>query len=573
MTVWGLFMRVLEIRRMKPRPASSLKAIYLRAWDLLRVTLTPFTFPRMSVPANTRSFRIRLALQTMLVAGALVAVFGAAAWWYASQTLERSVDDRIIAPAQRVWSRIDPFTTDEEFKTIADLVFGTSPDRDATHAVLVVQEHLHGKTIFATPNAPKDLDVYFRSCFPTSEEINRAPPEGAPGMSPPGGRRRPARHHGDQFDDLLGLPPEPDSAPQTNRSLPFRPQMPMVREPSTFTARSGGIDWRFGAFSSPSYTIFIGLSLTDFYAEVNRMAWWYVGAGALGLVLAGFGALWTSKRAMRPLERVVTTAQRLTASDLAERIHLHRDDDREFAQLIDVLNGMMERLQGSFQQAVRFTADASHELKTPLAIMLATLDDAVRHAAPGSPEHERFLSLFEEATRLKQITQSLLLLSQADAGRLPVHAENYDLSSDLARLIEDGEILCEQAGLTLEHHIEPQIKVRADRALFRQVLQNLLSNAIKYNRPQGCVTLRLTTEDSAAVFTIANTGPAIPPENQQRLFERFFRGDTAHTRKTDGFGLGLNIATELARANGARLRLVHSQDDETVFEVRMSVAT
>ncbi|WP_397379539.1 sensor histidine kinase [Prosthecobacter sp.] len=528
----------------------------------------------MSAPANTRSFRIRLALQTMIVAGTLVAGFGAAAWWYASQTLERSVDDRIIAPAQRVWNRIDPYTTDDQFKLIADLVFGTSAEHNATHAVLVVQEHAQGKTLFATPNAPKDLNAYFRSCFPTQEEIGRAPPVtphgGGPG--PPGGRRRepPPPHRDSGFDDLLGTPGFGRPPPPQGRDLPFRPQMPMVREPTTFTARSGGIDWRFGAFSSPTYTIFIGLSLTDFYAEINRMAWWYMGAGALGLVLAGFGALWTSGQAMRPLERVVSTAQRLTASDLAERIPVQRDDNREFAQLIDVLNGMMQRLEGSFQQAVRFTADASHELKTPLAIMLADLDDAVRHTAPGSEEHERFASLFSEASRLKQITQSLLLLSQADAGRLPTHPESYDLSLDLERLIEDGEILCEQAGLTLEHHIEPGITAHADRALLQQVFQNLLSNAIKYNRPQGCVSLQLSKQDTQIVFSVANTGPAIPAENQQRLFERFFRGDKAHTRQTDGFGLGLNIATELARANGAELQLVSSREDETVFEVRLA---
>lgn len=522
----------------------------------------------MSIPANTRSFRIRLALQTILVSGALVAAFGSAAWWYASQTLERSVDDRIIAPAQRIWSRIDPYTTDEEFKTIADLAFGTSPDRNATNAVLVVQEHTQGQTIFATPNAPKDLDAYFRTCFPTLDEISRVPPDGAAGM--PVGRRRAGRLPKQGFDDLLGLPPSPDGPPPEERPLPFRPQMPMVREPTTFTARSSGIDWRFGAFSSPSYTIFIGLSLTDYYAEVNRMARWYAGAGALGLMCAGLAALWTSKRAMRPLERVVSTAQRLTASDLAERIHLSRDDDREFAQLIDVLNGMMERLQASFQQAVRFTADASHELKTPLAIMLATLDDAVRHSQPGSAEHERFISLFDEANRLKKITQCLLLLSQADAGRLPTNPETYNLSADLERLVEDGEILCEQAGLKLETQIQPGIEVHADRALLRQVFQNLLSNAIKYNRPDGSVTLRLAAVENAIFFALTNTGPAIPAENQTRLFERFFRGDSAHTRKTDGFGLGLNIATELARANGAELRLVHSVEDETTFEVRLN---
>lgn len=527
----------------------------------------------MSLSSNTRSFRLRLVLQTMLVAGLLVAAFGTAAWWYAGLVLERGMDDRITAPAQRVWSRIDPRTTDEEFKSIADLVFGPSRTQNAT-AVLLVKEHQQGKTLFATPNAPKDLEEQFRAQFPTSEEIRQAPPDNPPGRPTQGARKShpPAQFDAD-FGEILGLPPDfgprGPSGPPIGQELPFRPQMPMVREPGMFTASSGGIDWRFAAFSSPEYTLFIGLSLSDYYAELHRMAGWFTGMGVLALALAGLGAWWTSKRAMRPLERVVTTAQRLNASDLAKRIPLQRDDDHEFAQLIDVLNGMMERLQASFQQAARFTADASHELKTPLAVMLATLDDAVRHATPGSAEHDRFISLFEETNRLKNITQSLLLLSQADAGRLPTNSITYDLSADLSRLIEDAEILCEQAGLTLEHHIQPGTTIHADRSLLRQVFQNLLSNAIKYNRSEGHVALQLAHQGTLAVFTITNTGPAILAENQPRLFERFFRGDKAHTRKTDGFGLGLNIAIELARANDAEVRLLSSRNDETVFEVRM----
>lgn len=533
----------------------------------------------MGISANTRSFRLRLALQTMLVAGVLLAAVGAAAWWYVGRVLESSVDARIVAPAQRVWSRIGPRTTDEDFKAIADLVFGTSPAQDAP-AALLVKDHRQGRTLFATPNAPKGLDAEFRARFPTAEEIASMPPEARPE-----GRRPPPPPRGDDFGEILGFPPRPgfrdDNGPPDDEGRPpdgfrgphalgFRPQMPVVREPLLFTVPSRGVDWRFGAFSSPEYTLFIGLSLSDYYADLHRMGRWFAGVGVLGLAFAGLGALWTSKRAMRPLERVIRTAQGLTASDLGERIHLSRDDDREFAQLIDVLNGMMERLQSSFQQAVRFTADASHELKTPLAVMLADLDDAVRHAAPGSAEHERFVSLFEEANRLRQITQSLLLLSQADAGRLPTNPATYDLSADLGRLVEDGEILCEQAGLTLEPQIPPGILVHADRPLLRQAFQNLLGNAIKYNRPGGRVALALAQEDGGVVFIITNTGPAIPVEHQPRLFERFFRGDSARNRQTDGFGLGLNIATELARANGAELRLVSSQEDETVFEVRLA---
>lgn len=518
----------------------------------------------MSQSANTRSFRVRLALQTIFVAGALVAAFGAAAWWYASRTLERSVDASITAQAQRVWNRIDPRTTVDEFKNISDTVF--SPISGGPTAVLVVKEHAQGTTIFSTPGVPADLDAYFHSSFPTAEELRNAPP-------PPEDPRRgngspPRRERREDFSDLLGLP-RIDPPPPRDNPPRLRPQMPMVRDPQMFSVHAEGIDWRWGAFSSPDYTMFVGLSLSDFYSEVNRMAWWYVGAGIVGLTLAGLAALWTSKRAMRPLERVVSTAQHLTASELAERIPLSQDDDREFAQLIAVLNDMMERLQTSFQQAVRFTADASHELKTPLAIMLASLDDAIRNTEHGSLEHERFAGLFEEATRLKSITQSLLLLSQADAGRLPANPDFYDLGADLGRLVEDAEILCEGADLTLRQEIEAGVRVYADQALLRQVFQNLLSNAIKYNRRGGEVRLRLQAVEGQAVFTVTNTGPAIPAEIQPRLFERFFRGDKAHNRSTDGFGLGLNIAHEIARANGAVLRLVSSKNDETVFEVRI----
>ena len=523
----------------------------------------------MSLTSNNRSFRLRLIMQTMLVSSLLVGAFGAAAWWYARGALERSLDDRILVPAQRVWSHIDPHTSHEEFESVAGLVFGSAPDKN-TGAVLFVKDHREGRTLFSTADAPGDLEDELQARFPTAEEIRQAPPGGPPGRPQHDGRRPPPPEDDLEFGVASSLPPDFRRGPPPHGQGPrFRPQMPLVRDPQLFTIRSGGTDWRFGALSSPEYTLFIGLSLSDYYAELHRMTRSFALMGVLGLSLAGLGAWWTSKRAMRPLERVIDTARQLTATDLAQRIPLQPGDDQEFAQLIDVLNGMMQRLDDSFRQAVRFTADASHELKTPLAVMLATLDDAVRHAPDGSPEQERFQSLFEEAGRLKNITQSLLLLSQADAGRLPTHPETYDLSADLPRLVEDGEILCEQAGLTLDHQIEPGLHVHADRSLLRQVFQNLLSNAIKYNRPQGRVTLRLEREDAAAVFTITNTGPPVPAEHQQRLFDRFFRGDAAHNRRTDGFGLGLNIATELARANNARLRLVRSDAEGTVFEARL----
>jgi two-component system, OmpR family, heavy metal sensor histidine kinase CusS len=517
-----------------------------------------------------RSFRTRLVLQTTLVSAALVASFGGAAWWYASESLERTLDGQIAAQAQRVWNRIDPRSTIQEFREVSDIVFGS--ESQTSPMAMLVLEHAGGTTIYKTRGAPTDLDAYFRTTFPSREEMLDVPAN----IQPPTIVQTPSQRepeHADDFSDILGLSSMPlRRPPQQGRAIRFRPQMPMVRDPILFTTRTQEGDWRWGAFSNPHYTLFVGISKAQHQAEIRRMGLWYAAAASIGLGLAALAALWASRRAMRPLDRVVSTAQKLTASELEQRIPITREDDREFVQLIGVLNGMMERLEASFRQAVRFTADASHELKTPLAIMLASLDDALRTTQHGSVEHERLASLFEEATRLKTITQSLLLLSQADAGRLPTHPESYDLSADLSRLIEDGEILCEAAELTLHPQVQPGVRVHADRALMRQVLQNLLSNAIKYNRPAGNVHLRLHREAQEAIFTLTNTGPAIPAEAQPRLFERFFRGDKAHNRQTDGYGLGLNIAFELAKANQATLRLISSREDETIFEARLPLA-
>ena len=486
--------------------------------------------------STRHSFRTRLAVQTMLVSGVLLAAFGAASWWYARQQLARDVDVRIAESAHRIWTRLSPRTTPQEFP---DALLGTPA------AVLVLSNEERGRAIFTSNPALTKDTAPFIEFLPGQELLEAAREElGRRGARPP-----------DRDGPPGGRGPE---------GVLRRPLMPEIREPVFFTLKTADGGWRFGAFSNPHYTLFAGLSLRDFHAGARRAAWWYAAAGALGLALAGIGAWWTSRRAMRPLDRIVATARHLNASDLARRIPSGPRDDREFAQLIEVLNGMMDRLQTSFEQAARFTADASHELKTPLAVMQVTLHDSLRRGTLG---HDELESLARECARLKGITHSLLLLSQADAGKLPLVRERYDLSTDLARLVEDADAICEQAGLRCEHEIAPGLHIDADRALMRHVFQNLLGNAVKYNRPDGLVKITLASGDGHAEFTIANTGPGIPAQAQPRLFERFFRADAART--SEGAGLGLNIAHELARANGAELRLLESSEDITRFQLRM----
>ncbi len=477
------------------------------------------------------TFRLRLAVHTMLVAGMLVTISSLVAWWYAQRELGKNLDLRVSDAARELWTQLTPRHGRNEMSEAAASIFG-GEELDEGKIAVLMQSHAPGTpVIYASAAAPAEG---FRDRLPSGVNVDTSP---------------------DDLNPRAGQPP-------AQRGTVLRPQMPEIREPALFTATTSDGEWRYVALSSPRYTVFVGLSTRDFYAEMRRAAWIVAAFAAAALLLAGFGAWLLAGRAMRPLRRVIDTAENLSAAELDARIPITPGDDQEFAQLIAVLNAMMERLDASFQQSARFTADASHELQTPLAVMQSALHDALRADQPPPME-----TLLSEVSRLKQITQCLLLLSQADAGKLPIQRERYDLSSELGGIAEDAEALCADAGLTCDHALAPGIEIDADRALMRHVFSNLLGNAIKYNRPGGSVSMNLHREGDKAVFSITNTGPDIPVELQPRLFERFFRADAA--RRGLGTGLGLNIAAELAKANGAAVSLKESQGDRTTFVVTL----
>jgi signal transduction histidine kinase len=230
---------------------------------------------------------------------------------------------------------------------------------------------------------------------------------------------------------------------------------------------------------------------------------------------------------------------------------------------------MMDRLEASFRQATRFSADASHELKTPLAIMQGELENALQAATTGSPEQQLFNNLLEEIQRLKTITRSLLLLAQADAGQLNLTREPLNLTATIENVIEDAHILAAEAKLNFEAELQPQVTLEADRALLHTALLNLLTNAVKYNEPHGRVALRLEIADCRILFTICNTGPGVPPEEQPRIFDRFYRVGRTGAARVDGIGLGLSLAREIVRDHGGELALKESRAGSTCFVVAL----
>ena len=324
----------------------------------------------------------------------------------------------------------------------------------------------------------------------------------------------------------------------------------------------------------------MALELSEYEAEVRQARRLFFLSMPICLILIGFGGWIVANRALRPVATITGTARHITAQGLDRRIPSDAGDYQEFRELVSVFNRMMDRLEKSFDHAVRFSADASHELKTPIAIMQGELSQALKKCAPGSEEEVALRGVSQECGRLKAITRSLMFLSQADAGRLEANLELVDLSREIEALGEDAEILCEGANLKFESDIETGIVSRTDPVLLRQALQNLVSNAVKYNETGGWVRMSFglaeatgeaPEEPPLAVFSIANSGPGISSEEREQIFDRFYRADKARGREVDGFGLGLNLAFEIVRVIGGELKLAEADDGLTRFEVIIPV--
>jgi heavy metal sensor kinase len=290
----------------------------------------------------------------------------------------------------------------------------------------------------------------------------------------------------------------------------------------------------------------------------------YVAAFPVAVLLAAFGVWWITRKALQPLQAVAAAAEQIHAKALDQRLPQPSADD-EIGRLVRVLNQLFDRLERSFAQATRFSSDASHELKTPLTIMQGEIELALRSEA-NNPRIESLLDgLLAQNQRLSDVAEKLLLLSRADAGALALKKRTVDLSAMCHDLVEDAEILAQRQKIKTDSEIFPGIKVCADESYLRHILLNLLDNAIKYNVKGGSILISLSQSGTLARFQIANTGPEIPEEHENRIFERFYRADPSRSSDFPGSGLGLSICREIASAHGGRIWLERPEPGWTAF--------
>ncbi|RPJ50409.1 MAG: sensor histidine kinase [Chloroflexi bacterium] len=292
----------------------------------------------------------------------------------------------------------------------------------------------------------------------------------------------------------------------------------------------------------------------------------------ISMALAGLASWLVTGQALAPLASATQVATRITrADDLSRRIPLMGNESEEVAQLITAFNETLSRLEGLFTTQRRFIADVSHELRTPLTVIKGEISLMRRI---GQVDEESLTNVEGEVDRLTRLVGDLLLLAQAESGRLPMDMRPVELDTILLEVFQQMRTL---AGDKLKLHISEidQVQVMGDRDRLKQVLVNLVGNAIQYTPPGGRVTLSLQPSGGQARLIVSDTGPGIPAQDLPHIFERFYRGERSRKRtsgsQSSGFGLGLSIAYWIVRNHGGSIEVVSREGQGTTFCIWLPV--
>jgi signal transduction histidine kinase len=291
--------------------------------------------------------------------------------------------------------------------------------------------------------------------------------------------------------------------------------------------------------------------LTELVARQRQLRWQVVGLGGL-LLLGGFGASHVlAGRLSRPVEKLAV-------------------DSEENRTLRERAEAALELTHAELQRSARFSADASHQLKTPVTVLRAGLEELLARENLTPAECDQLSALIHQTYRLSSVIEDLLLLSRLDAGRLKLEPRPVNLTQLIEASLDDLGALPDALDLAVETDFPAGLHIEGEKRYTSLILQNLLENARKYNRPGGRILLAARAEGDRVFLRVGNTGEPIPASAQAHIFERFHRG--AMGENVPGYGLGLNLARELARLHRGELRLVRSDAERTEFEVTFRLA-
>lgn len=358
----------------------------------------------------------------------------------------------------------------------------------------------------------------------------------------------------------------------------FPPVAPnLLRKPAHHDERFDKQPFRFVSqrldVHGRSYTVQAGIVTREETETLERFQNYLLMFAPLVLLVAGVVGYGLSRRALAPVDRLTRTARTITGSTLSSRLErLHTGD--ELQRLSDTLNEMLARIEAAFNRVTEFTADASHELRTPISLIRTEAELALRRSRGEEEYREALRHILLEAERTTSLIEELLALARADSGRETLNIQPIDLRRTLQEVATGWRQVANVRGLQFSERIlDAELRVLGDAAALRRVVDVLLDNAFKYTpRTGGLVSLWAEEKDGNAVISVRDNGLGIAEEEQTRIFERFYRVDKARNRELGGAGLGLSIAQWIVQQHHGRIVVESVLGAGSIFRVELPLA-
>ena len=404
---------------------------------------------------------------------------------------------------------------------------------------------------------PGEIDEIFRQFFgfsPLDQYFERfAPPDRLrPGAPPPGGGK---------------IPLTQEAIKNASRGLPTFETMKGL---SPYPVRV--LTWPVVRGGRVSGLIQVGISRENL--EKTRGGFLLIMAGMLpvALLLAGGGGWVLARKALKPVDRMTETARRISAEHLDRQVQGSGAGD-ELDRLARTLNEMLGRLNLAFQEIRQFSADASHELQTPLTVLKGEIEVGLR--SPRKPEEYQAIlrSALEETDRIARLVEGLLLLSRSDAGVLRMDRRPVEMKNLVEEMIDAVRPLALSRSVRLQVESPEPVQIMGDPDHLRRLFLNLVDNGIKYTPAGGFVEVSLHKDDRWAYFRIRDSGAGIAPEDREKIFRRFYRTERARSQGGSGSGLGLAIAKSIAKAHGGRIQVESAEGKGSLFTVLLPLSS
>jgi heavy metal sensor kinase len=432
------------------------------------------------------------------------------------------------------------------------LTYSLSRDTDASlHGVaqaIAEQSQKSGPT-----PVPPDLDELFRRFFgfsPANPYFEMLTPWGRPRSAPP------------------PSPPLPISPKALESAMHGVPTFETLKGPGPYPVRVLIMPVRTAG--QVTNVVQVGISLENMYSTLRRFVLIMAMVFPLGLLLAGGGGWLLARRALSPVDHMTRAAQRISGEHLTERL-LETGTGDELDRLAKTLNEMLTRLDESFRQVRQFSADASHELQTPLTILKGEIEVGLRSERTPKEYQQVLTSSLEEIERISRLVEGLLLLARADTGVLRMAHQPVALHELVAEVTAQMQKMANKQGITLHLEDLAPVTISGDREQLQRLLLNLIDNAIKYTPAGGSVSLSLHAEDVQAQISVTDTGIGLSEAEQAQIFTRFYRAAAARSQSGGGAGLGLCLAQSIAHAHGGKIQVRSKPGQGSTFTVVLPV--